>query len=219
MPEIISDPDTEIAPFPTATPPARPPEPNPPAAPEPAADNEPVPPEPTRAARIPHWRKGPTLDLATTDDDPDNEPPDDEGQPEDQEAEPQTPGHRHPRGTGKRPAYREPHPPLRQALRQAPVEWWRTMPARNKWALYNGTAVACGWALHAPQWVTAETAYLVTTYHSWTDIHVYTWYCIAALAWAVDYQARGWHWLLALPARIPLASIVVGVLLYGTPNP
>jgi hypothetical protein len=209
MPEIIvSDPESEPALFTER--PAPPP--------EPATDEEPPAhaAEPTHSAeRIPPWRNGPKRDL-TNHDHPEDEQPDDEEEYEDDE--PETPRRRwNPRGSGThtRPTWRQTRP----VPRQTPAEWWRHIPARNRWALYNGAAIGAGCALHLPQWVTAETAYLVATYHSWTDIHVYTWYCLAALVWACDHQTRTWHWLLALPARIPLVSIVVGVLLYGAPNP
>jgi hypothetical protein len=204
MPKIISNPETEIDPFAAPSAPAAP------------APTDPT--KPARTPRIPHWRKGPQPDLTedALDEGPEDEEPEDEGEyEEDSDDEPETPRRRwDPRGAGAhtRPRYREP----RHTPRQTPVEWWRHMPARNRWALYNSTALAAGFALHLPQLATAQTAYLVDTYHSWTDVHVYTWYLVTALIWACDHTTRRWHWALALPCRIPLISIVVGVLLYGT---
>ncbi|MFI6986056.1 hypothetical protein ACIBSV_46890 [Embleya sp. NPDC050154] len=205
MPKIVSDPETEPLAF---GPPAPPPPDTPPTRQAPKQ----------RRTLVPPWRDGPKHHLAdhAVDDNPEDEVPEVEGECEEEgDDEPETPRRRwDPRGSGahKRPTFRQP----RHTPRQTPVEWWRHMPARNRWALYNGCALGAGFALHLPQWVTAETAYLVATYDSWTDVHVYFWYCVTALVWACDHETRRWHWALALPCRIPLISIVVGVLLYGT---
>ncbi|WP_030672344.1 hypothetical protein [Streptomyces sp. NRRL B-1347] len=119
------------------------------------------------------------------------------------------------RGSGKtyrRPSYRKPRPAPRQSL----IDWWQGLDRRTCWFLYNGTAITAGFALGVPQWFTAETAYLAATSDSWTDPGAFAGYVITLGVWMWDYRTRGWIPPFALPARIPLASLLVGVPLYGT---
>lgn len=113
--------------------------------------------------------------------------------------------------SGYRPAPYE----VRPAPRQSVAEWWRSLDATRRWMLYNAAPLAAGFALHIPQAVTSRTAYVVTTYHSWSDVHVVTCYVIAAVVWVVDHASRRWPFLFALILRVPLASLVIGALLYG----
>ena len=68
-----------------------------------------------------------------------------------------------------------------------------------------------------PQFFTHETAYLVHTYGSWTSFYVVIWYGVAAGIWVIDHRTRDWLPPFALLGRMPLVSLVVGVLLYGNP--
>ncbi|QKW06982.1 hypothetical protein HUT18_11800 [Streptomyces sp. NA04227] len=112
----------------------------------------------------------------------------------------------------QRPAYLDSKPAPKQSL----IQWWLGLEAPKRWALYNGTALAAGFFFGIPQYFTAETAYLVHTYGSWTDRHVCLWYGVAVGVWALDNRTRGWFPLFALAGRIPLISMVVGTLLYGS---
>ncbi|MFI9026352.1 hypothetical protein [Streptomyces sp. NPDC053560] len=114
----------------------------------------------------------------------------------------------------RRPTYYDRKPAPKQAL----IEWWLHLPGRHRWLLYNGVALGAGFALGVPQFFTAETAFLVDTYDSWTAPYVLLWYGIALGIWAWDSRTRGWFPLFAITARIPLISMVIGVLLYGTPD-
>lgn len=97
------------------------------------------------------------------------------------------------------------------------VEAWTGMSRKTRHLLYNGAALGAGFYLGVPQFFTAEVAYLVNTYDSWTDFYVCVWYGVALGIWALDYRTRNWFPLFALAARVPLVSMIVGVLLYGNP--
>ncbi|MFD4315034.1 hypothetical protein [Streptomyces sp. NPDC058548] len=120
------------------------------------------------------------------------------------------------KGSGKtkyvRPAYgRSPTP------KSSLVEAWATRSPKTRHLLYNGIALGAGFAFGVPQFFTAEVAYLVDTYGSWTDFYVVVWYAVALGIAVMDYRSRNWWPLFALGARIPLVSLVIGVLLYGAP--
>ncbi|MCX5326332.1 hypothetical protein [Streptomyces sp. NBC_00120] len=112
----------------------------------------------------------------------------------------------------RRPAYLDNRPAPKQSL----LQWWVGMDTPTRWLLYNGTALGIGFQLGVPQFFTAETAYLVHTYGSWTDWHVFPWYGVATAIWALDHRTRSWFPLFAIAGRIPLISMAVGSLLYGS---
>ncbi|WP_327421852.1 hypothetical protein OG763_15050 [Streptomyces sp. NBC_01230] len=120
------------------------------------------------------------------------------------------------RGSGERvysrPTYNRGKPPKRSL-----VEAWSGLSPLTRHGLYNGSALALGFSLGVPQFFTAETAYLAATYASWTDFYVCVWYGVAIAIWMFDQRTRNWLPLLALAARVLLVSVIVGVLLYGTP--
>lgn len=97
------------------------------------------------------------------------------------------------------------------------IEAWAAMRPATRHLLYNGAAFGLGYYLGAPQLVTRETAYLAATYDSWTDPYVCIWYGVIVAIWALDQRTRSWFPLFALLTRIPLISVITGVLLYGTP--
>jgi hypothetical protein len=101
--------------------------------------------------------------------------------------------------------------------RKSLIEAWTGMSRKTRHLLYNGAALGAGFYLGVPQFFTAEVAYLVKTYDSWTDFYVCVWYGVAVAIWALDYRTRNWFPLFALATRVPLVSMIVGVLLYGTP--
>ncbi|MEU9033803.1 hypothetical protein AB0D45_02645 [Streptomyces sp. NPDC048352] len=121
------------------------------------------------------------------------------------------------RGTGgksySRPVYGKDSAEQKKAL----IEVWGQMPRKTRHLLYNGSALGGGFYLGVPQFFTAEVAYLVDTYGSWTDFYVCVWYGVAVAIWVLDYRTRGWFPVFAWATRIPLVSMIVGVLLYGNP--
>lgn len=122
-----------------------------------------------------------------------------------------------PRGSGKK-AYLRPAYGARPAPRQSLIEWWAGISAPSRWLLYNGTALGIGFTLGVPQFFTRETAFLVAHHHSWTDLYVCFWYGVAVLAVVIDRKTRTWLPPFALAGRVPLISLLIGALLYGTPT-
>ncbi|MET9321945.1 hypothetical protein ABZX75_17385 [Streptomyces sp. NPDC003038] len=114
--------------------------------------------------------------------------------------------------TYSRPTYGREGGPKKSLL-----DAWAARDRKTRHLLYNGTALGIGWYLGVPQWFTAEVAYLDATYDSWTDFYVCIWYGVAVAIWALDHRTRNWLPPFALATRIPLVSMIVGVLLYGTP--
>ncbi|MFF1834183.1 hypothetical protein ACFVXE_08250 [Streptomyces sp. NPDC058231] len=120
------------------------------------------------------------------------------------------------RGSGKR-VYSRPTYNCGKSPKQSLIEAWTGMRPLTRHGLYNGGALALGFSLGVPQFFTAETAYLVATYDSWTDFYVCVWYGVAVAIWMLDQRTRNWLPAFALVARVPLVSVIVGVLLYGNP--
>ncbi|MFC8463393.1 hypothetical protein [Streptomyces sp. NPDC057250] len=97
------------------------------------------------------------------------------------------------------------------------LDVWNGRSQKSRHLLYNGAALAGGWYLGVPQFFTEEVAYLVATYDSWTHPYVCVWYGVAVGVWVLDYRTRNWFPAFAVVTRVPLISMIVGVLLYGTP--
>ncbi|RPK58103.1 hypothetical protein EES44_24535 [Streptomyces sp. ADI96-15] len=121
------------------------------------------------------------------------------------------------RGTGektyKRPVYGKDSTAQKKAL----IEAFTGLSPKAKHLLYNGTALGAGFWIGVPQFFTDEVAYLAATYDSWTEFYVVIWYGVALAIALLDFRTRGWFPLFAWTARIPLVSMIIGVLLYGTP--
>jgi hypothetical protein len=122
-----------------------------------------------------------------------------------------------PRGSGRK-QYLRPAYSTRPAPRQSLIQWWMGISGPSRWLLYNGTALAGGFTVHVPQFFTHEVAFLVAHHHSWTDLYVCFWYGVAALVLFIDRKTRAWVWPFALAGRVPLISMIIGALLYGTPS-
>lgn len=121
------------------------------------------------------------------------------------------------RGNGKKTYARPVYGKTSDERKKSGIEAWTGLPKKTRHLLYNGTALGAGFWIGVPQFFTAEVAYLVDTYGSWTDFYVCIWYGVAAGIWVIDYRTRNWFPPFALAARIPLVSMIVGVLLYGNP--
>ncbi|MFI0827232.1 hypothetical protein ACH4Q7_22565 [Streptomyces roseolus] len=116
-------------------------------------------------------------------------------------------------GSYSRPSYGQPAAARKKTLLDALTK----MAPRTRHLIYNGSALGVGFYMGVPQFVTAEVAYLVATYDSWTDFYVCLWYAAAVGVWLLDHRSRRWFPIFAWLTRIPLVSMIVGVLLYGTP--
>ncbi|WP_327415443.1 hypothetical protein [Streptomyces sp. NBC_01233] len=121
------------------------------------------------------------------------------------------------RGTGQKSYNRPVYGKDSTAKKKALIEVWGQMSGKTRHLLYNGTALGAGFYMGVPQFFTAEVAYLVDTYSSWTDFYVCVWYGVAAGIWVLDYRTRGWFPVFSWLTRIPTVSMIVGALLYGTP--
>lgn len=120
----------------------------------------------------------------------------------------------------RRPAFVAPGIPYADGRdRRSLAEVIRSTPPHIRWLAYSGSALAVGWKAGWPQWVRDSVAYLATHEPSWTTSYCLTCYALAAGVLVLDYRARRWPLPLAWAARIPSASLVVGVLLYGDPTP
>ncbi|MGC5004823.1 hypothetical protein [Streptomyces sp. DT203] len=120
------------------------------------------------------------------------------------------------RGSGKR-VYSRPTYNRGKSPQNSLIEAWTGMRPLTRHGFYNGDTLALGFSLGVPQFFTAETAYLAATYDSWTDFYVCIWYGVAVAIWMLDQRTRNWLPPVALAARVPLVSVIVGVLLYVTP--
>lgn len=120
-------------------------------------------------------------------------------------------------GTGSKSYSRPAYPTQLASPKKSLIDAWAGMSPKLKHLLYNGTALGVGFWFGVPQWFTAEVAYLAATYDSWTDFYVCIWYGVAGAVWALDHRTRRWFPLFAWGARIPLVSMITGVLLYGIP--
>ncbi|QPL14127.1 hypothetical protein QEH48_gp098 [Streptomyces phage TurkishDelight] len=112
-----------------------------------------------------------------------------------------------------------PHTMKADKERRSLVEVIRSTPDHVRWMTYSGSALAGGFYLGWPQWVRDGAAFLATEHPSLTDAYSFTCYGLAAGVLVLDYRARGWALPFAWAARVPTASLVVGVLMYGDPTP
>lgn len=119
-------------------------------------------------------------------------------------------------GSGKK-TYNRPVYATTPSPKTSLIEAWGGMTPKTRHLLYNGAALGAGFYIGVPQFFTAQVAYLVATYDSWTDFYVAIWYGAIAGIWVFDHRTRNWFPPFALAARIPLVSMIVGALLYGTP--
>ncbi|MBP5906830.1 hypothetical protein F3K40_15335 [Streptomyces sp. LBUM 1478] len=103
--------------------------------------------------------------------------------------------------------------------RRSLVEVIRSTPDHVRWGIYNGSALAAGFWLGWPQWVTDGVAFLVVEHPTLTDAYSVTCYALAGAVLYMDGHVRTWRLLVAWTARVLTASLVVGVLMYGDPTP
>lgn len=104
-----------------------------------------------------------------------------------------------------------------ESPRQSLVEAWERVPYRLKWLAYHATAAYLGWTIGLVGWATYVTAWIANGHL--TSPQAIFWYIAGALTLLLHHRTRSWWRPVAWLAAVPAASTVVGVLLYGTPNP
>jgi hypothetical protein len=189
------------------------------------ADAEPtpvIPPKPT--ARPRDWLDELLDDNATT---PEPAPEAaEETAPEPEPAAPETPAARKKpkvktqKRRRKRAKRHDPHAPRSawdsqpESPRQSLLDAWAGIPYRLKWLAAHLTAAAIGWRLGLVDWATDTAAWYAAGH--WTNGSAWVLYVFAGIVAALYRMGRGWAWLFRLLASVPIASVVIGVLLYGT---
>lgn len=98
--------------------------------------------------------------------------------------------------------------------RQSLTDAWDRVPHRLKWLASHATAAAAGWQLGIVDWGTHTAAWYAAGH--WTSPSAWVLYGIGGCCIALYRRARNWAWPVAWAASIPVSSVVVGVLLYGT---
>lgn len=101
--------------------------------------------------------------------------------------------------------------------RQSLADAWDSVPYRLKWLGYHATAAYLGWSVGLVDYATYVTAWIADT--GLIGPQAVFWYCAAGATVLLHHRTRGWWWPVAWLAAVPACSVVVGVLLHGTPNP
>ncbi|WP_405909571.1 hypothetical protein OG742_37215 [Streptomyces sp. NBC_00828] len=100
------------------------------------------------------------------------------------------------------------------APRQSLADAWANVPYRMKWLIYHATATGAGWRFGWVDWSTGVAAWFAAGY--WVSPSAFALYGLGICAIALYRQSRPWAWPVAWACSIPISSVVVGVLLYGT---
>lgn len=128
-----------------------------------------------------------------------------------------TDDHSHPKHA--RPKYEPPVPA--RSPRAALADRISAMPTRYRWPLYHLGAAAAGEALAlTPLFETGLVSYSLDGAHTVAALGwlaTWSWWGTALAAAGLYGWSRNKHWLIAWPATVPIASAVIGALLY-TPN-
>lgn len=103
------------------------------------------------------------------------------------------------------------------APRQSLAEAWNNVPFRLRWLAYHASAAYLGWSMGMVGWSTYVTGWIADTGPAGPQ--AFFWYAAAGATFLLYRRTRAWWWPVAWLAAVPVSSTVVGVLLYGTPNP
>lgn len=103
----------------------------------------------------------------------------------------------------------QPHDP-----RQSLIEAWDRIPYRLKWLAYHLAAAYAGLRLGIVTWSSNTAAWFAAGH--WTSSSAWVLYVLGALVAALYRRSRPWAWPVAWLAAIPVSSVVIGLLLYGT---
>lgn len=99
--------------------------------------------------------------------------------------------------------------------RQSLLDAWDRIPYRLKWLGYHASAAYLGWSFGLVGYATFVAAWIADTGFGPQAIF---WCCVGAATVLLHHRTRGWWWPIAWLAAVPASSVVVGVLLYGTPH-
>lgn len=116
----------------------------------------------------------------------------------------------------RKPRRQRPAPgPEQQAdPRQSLLDAWDRTPRRVRWLAHHATAAVPGWWLGWVDWGTDTAAWYAAGH--WTTTSAFVLYGLGACALALYRRSRHWAWPAAWAAAIPVSSVALGVLLYGT---
>ncbi|MBQ0827690.1 hypothetical protein [Streptomyces tagetis] len=113
------------------------------------------------------------------------------------------------------PAHSAAHPPARRHTPpQSLLDAWAAIRPRSRWLIHHATAATAGWPLGLVDWGTNTAAWYAAGH--WTTPSAWVLYGLGLCAISLYRRARTWPWPLAWAATIPISSVSVGLLLYGT---
>jgi hypothetical protein len=98
--------------------------------------------------------------------------------------------------------------------RQSLLDAWDRTPRRVRWLAHHATAAIPGWWLGWVAWGTDTAAWYAAGH--WTSPSAFVLYGLGGMVLALYRRSRHWAWPAAWAATVPVASVVLGVLLYGT---
>jgi len=111
----------------------------------------------------------------------------------------------------QRPAYRAEQ---QAAPRQSLLDAWDRTPRRIRWLAHHATAAVPGWWLGWADWGTDTAAWYAAGH--WVSPSGLVLYGLGACVLALYRRSRAWAWPFAWAAAVPVSSVALGVLLYGT---
>lgn len=98
--------------------------------------------------------------------------------------------------------------------RQSLLDAWDNVPPRLKWLLFHAAAAGIGWRLGWVRWSTNTAAWFAAGHAMTFSAFVLYGLGVGALALYRYFQTRMWP--VALAAAVPVSSVVLGLLLYGS---
>jgi hypothetical protein len=118
--------------------------------------------------------------------------------------------------SSRKPRRQRPTPRVEQQAdpRQSLLDAWERTPRRVHWLAHHATAAAPGWWLGWVDWGTDTAAWYAAGH--WTSPSAFVLYGLGGVVLALYRRSRAWAWPAAWAATVPVASVVLGVLLYGT---
>ncbi|MGW6747622.1 hypothetical protein [Streptomyces sp. NPDC055006] len=104
--------------------------------------------------------------------------------------------------------------PRRESPRRALAEAAPNLSPRMRWLALHASAAAAGWLLGLTNWGTNTGGWLAAGH--WTDGSAWVVYVLAAMGLALYRRTHRSVLLVAWLGAVPVSSVTLGVLLYGT---